>query len=431
MTAIDMALVAKEAIKEKIKGLAAEGVEEISDTMEVVEGVDARRLNFSSKQARDHGGPVLQWLCAFGSEEMPSAKLQIPLSGTLIQEACKNAEICRLGMAFLQAQVQNANEQGAIMSEHFEKLRDVMETVSNRVVDKAEGSKVKNILFLKKLEAASSTDGINRGEVTIHAETILKTKDLEGKKLLFLRELKAFDNGDMLLTPSQTKSFCIGPWYWNSDKPDGASMMLMAAPGVDNSKAEENDYIITTKMHLQMSDQITEKEFVKYTDKSVMAPATFEEGIEVMSLQRDAFETFLGVGSMIVQCCNTFLVKIQSKSIKAMVKKKIAKNKTYLFMIMHKVDCIFNRFFNDCYRYSEDLDMINFDRLNLDRLISKIEDDELIIDVLAKFFKKLTKERATVTPGKGDLSSDDGMDRQSPSKKRKTLVKNEKPNEEW
>ena len=434
MTAIDMALVAKEAIKERIKGLAAEGVEEISDTMEVIDGVDSRKLNFSSKQARDNGGTVLQWLCAFGSEEMPSVKLQIPLSGTLIQEACKNAEICRLGRALPQAQAhhqgQNANEQGAIMAEHFEKLRDVMETVSNRVVDKAEGSKVKDILFMKQLEAAASTDGINRGEITIHAETILKTKDLEGKKLLFLRELKAFDNGDMLLSPSQTKNFCIGPWYWNSDKPDGASMMLMAAPGVDNSEAEENDYIITTKMHLQMSDQITEKEFIKYTDKSVKAPATFEEGVEVMSLQRDAIETFVGAGALIIQRYNTFLIKIQAKSIKAMVKKKFAKDKTYLFMIMHKVDGIFNRFFNDCYRYSEDLDMINFDRINLDRLISKIEDDELIIDVLPKFFKKLTKEKTALTPGKREPDSDDEMDPPH-NKKRKTIVRNDKPNDEW
>jgi hypothetical protein len=30
-------------------------------------------------------------------------------------------------------------------------------------------------------------------------------------------------------------------------------------------------------MRLQMSDQVTEREFVKYTDKSVKAPATYEE----------------------------------------------------------------------------------------------------------------------------------------------------------
>ena len=84
-----------------------------------------------------------------------------------------------------------------------------------------------------------------------------------------------------------------------------------------------------------MSDQVTEREFVKYIDKSVKAPATFEEGIEVMSLQRDAFETFLRVGFMIVQCYNSFLAKLESKSLKAMVKKTFAKDKTYLFMIMH------------------------------------------------------------------------------------------------
>jgi hypothetical protein len=63
-----------------------------------------------------------------------------------------------------------------------------------------------------------------------------------------------------------------------------------------------------------------------------------------MSLQRDAFDTFLRVGFMIVQCYNSFLAKLESKSLKAMVKKTFAKDKTYLFMIMHKVDCIFNRF---------------------------------------------------------------------------------------
>jgi hypothetical protein len=50
------------------------------------------------------------------------------------------------------------------------------------------------------------------------------------------------------------------------------------------------------------------------------------------------------------------------------------------------------------------------------------------------FFQNISKidERGNNSdPGKGDISSDDDMDRQPPSKKRKTIVKNEKPNEEW
>ena len=188
--------------------------------------------------------------------------------------------------------------------------------------------------------------------------------------------------------------------------------------------------MITTKMHLKMSDQITDKEFLKYTDKSVKAPATFEEGIEVMHLQRDAFEAFVGAGSLLVQGYNSFLAKLESKSIKAIVKKKFSKNRTYLFMIMHKVDGVFNRFFNDCYRYSEDLVMINFERLNFDRLISKIKDNELVIDVLPNFFKKLTKEGATTASLRNNIDSDTEME-QPPPKKRKTIVRNEKPNDEW
>ena len=99
---------------------------------------------------------------------------------------------------------------------------------------------------------------------------------------------------------------------WKENTPNGASMMLMSPPGAENNDAETNDFIISTKLHLQMSDKITEKEFLKYTDKSVKAPSSLEEGLEVMRLQRDCFEVFLSAEALCIKAYSDFLDRLQS-----------------------------------------------------------------------------------------------------------------------
>ena len=173
---------------------------------------------------------------------------------------------------------------------------------------------MKDVLFLSQLQAVASEDGIAPGEVTESAETILKTKDLEGRKTLFLRALAGLGSDAIILSAGQTKDLVTGSRMWKENTPNGASMMLMSPPGAENNDAEENDFIISTKLHLQTSDKTTEKEFLKYTDKSVKVPSSLEEGLEVMRLQRDYFEVFLSAVALSIKAYSDFLDRLQKQN---------------------------------------------------------------------------------------------------------------------
>ena len=127
------------------------------------------------------GEKTFQWLMHFKQNKLSPVKLHIPLSGHLIQDAAREHELSRLGRNLPQAASTGKNETNATITEHFEKIRDIMESVSSKHSEKTENSKVKDVLFLSQLQAADSEDGIVAGEVTETAETILKTKDLEGR----------------------------------------------------------------------------------------------------------------------------------------------------------------------------------------------------------------------------------------------------------
>ena len=65
-------------------------------------------------------------------------------------------------------------------------------------------------------------------------ELISKTKDVESKKALFKRKLRAKGLEDAALSAAQLKSFSVGDWHFNPATPNGTSIHLMSAQGVDN-----------------------------------------------------------------------------------------------------------------------------------------------------------------------------------------------------
>ena len=140
---------------------------------------------------------------------------------------------------------------------------------------------------------------------------IWKTKDLNSKRSLFARELRAKGVADAVLSAAQSKSFCVGDWHFNPTNPGGTSIHLMSAPGVENEDIEENDRIITSKLQLMLQDKITDNKFRKYSDKSIKVPSSMEEMIEVLQLQCTCFEVFLTSESIVVDSYESFIADLR------------------------------------------------------------------------------------------------------------------------
>ena len=196
----------------------------------------------------------------------------------------------------------------------------------------------------------------------------------------------------------------------------------MSAPGVENEDIEENNRIITTKLQLMLQDKITDNEFRKYSDKSVKVPSSIEEMIEVLQLQCTCFEVFLTSNS-IVDSYESFIA--DHREMRGRLRQKIAGGKDYIFTIMHLVDLTWNSFFKQCYMSFDRLELIGFESIELDRIISKIENHELKIDVFPAYYKKVTMEKGGIQD-KGRET-----DTEPAAKKTWKKLKNDSPNQEW
>ena len=60
---------------------------------------------------------------------------------------------------------------------------------------------------------AASTDKKTQGDLSETGMLIWKTKDLDSKRSLFARELRAKGVADAVLSAAQSKSFCVGNWH--------------------------------------------------------------------------------------------------------------------------------------------------------------------------------------------------------------------------
>ena len=119
-------------------------------------------------------------------------------------------------------------------------------------------------------------------------------------------------------------------------------------------------------------------------------------------------------------------VRLQSNELKKTLRNKIRVDKTYLFKVMHKVDCVWNKFFAQCYKYGDCLENIDFNLLNFETQVSKILNGELVIDVIPSFFRQLTKEEEPKDKRKSETEI-----MNPPTKKTKKIVHKGEPNPAW
>ena len=421
-SALDLFLIAKEAIIRKLSTMTQTETDLQGDITIHSSMADAN-LQFSEATVLENGGNVLQWLLASLDDDMVAVKAQIPMSGTVIQDAAITAEFLRLGKETPQSANDETPGNRASINESFENLREILHGATNNFVEKNSGCKINDKLFLAQLRMAASTDKERQGDLSDTGMLIWKTKDLDSKKALFARELRAKGVQDATLTASQSKSFCVGDWHYNPANPSGTSIHLMAAPGIGHEAIVENDRIITTKLQLQMQDKITDSEFIKYSDKSVKVPSTLDEMLEVFQLHCTCFEVFLTSNSVAVDSYQSFITDL--KEMRGRLRQKIAGDENYIFSLMHLVDLTWNTFFEQCYMHFDSPELIDFDNIELDRLISKIKNNDLKIDVFPAYYKELTMAKEdTQVRGRE-------MEVEHKSKKIKKTLTNDSPNKDW
>ena len=419
----ELFLLAKEAVISKLLTMQHDD-EDVPGEVEIMIDVNGTptEYKFSSNTVMKQGGDVLSWLLASMGDEMKPLRVEIPMSGNLIQNAAANVELCRLGREPPQAAIHASTNERASIAESFENLKDILHGATDKLVEKQSGCKVQDKLFLAQLRMPASRDKETMGDLSATGMLVWKTKDLESKKSLFARQLRNKGVEDAALSAAQAKCFCVGDWHFNPTTPGGTSIHLMSAPGVDNEDVEENSRIIATKLHLKLQSKITESEFRKYSDKSVKVPSSLEEMIEVFQLHCTCFEVFLTSESILVDCYQSFISDL--KEMKGRLRKKIAGDKDYIFSLMHLVDLTLNDFFEQCYRYCETPQLIDFETIELERIISKIRNHELKLDVFPNFYRQLTMTETKTMEVKG-------VDGAPPSKKAKKTVTNDDPNKDW
>ena len=105
-------------------------------------------LNFSSETIVAHGGEVLQWIVSLFDDKMVAVDATVPMSGTLIQCAARDAEYCRLGREAPQSAIHASSNDKASIAESFESLRGILDGATEKFVEKSSGSKVNDKLFL-------------------------------------------------------------------------------------------------------------------------------------------------------------------------------------------------------------------------------------------------------------------------------------------
>ena len=362
----DLFLLAKEAVISKRLTMDHEDEEMPGEIRIATDGEDGDLLLFSKTTVMEQGGDVLQWMILTSAEtDMTAIKTTVPMTGKLIQDASAQLETSRLGREAPQASLHTSTNDRASLAETFEKLKDILHGATDKLVEKTHGSKVHDKLFLTQLRMAASRDKTSQGDLSETGMLIWKTKDLDSKKALFARELRAKGVEDAALSAAQAKCSCTGDWHFNSATPGGTSLHLMSAPGVDNEDIEDNSRIIATKLQLKLAEKITESEFRKYSDKSIKVPTSLEEMIEVFQLQCTCFEVFLTGDSIVVDSYQSFIKELQN--MKRRLRKKIAGDKDYIFSLMHLVDMTWNDFFEQCCMHFDRPELIEFENIELDQ----------------------------------------------------------------
>ena len=118
VTTEELVLVVKEAIISKMTAAPLDEMMVPGDVSIPTQGMD-EDLKFSSATIVAHGGEVLQWLLSSQDEKMKAADARVPISGTLIQQAAKDAEYCRLGREAPQSAIHASPNDRASIAESF------------------------------------------------------------------------------------------------------------------------------------------------------------------------------------------------------------------------------------------------------------------------------------------------------------------------
>ena len=143
----------------------------------------------------------------------------------------------------------------------------------------------------------------------------------------------------------------------------------------------------------------------------------------MIELQCSCFEVFLTSESIVVDSYESFIADL--REMRGRLGQKIAVDKAYIFTIMHLVDLTWNSFFEQCYMYFDRPELIDFENIEINRIISKIKHHELKFDVFPAYYKKLTMEKGGTKDRERDTDSEPA------AKKTRTTLTNNNPSKDW
>ena len=403
-TAIDLAMLAREEIFATIEDSKEEEghavqpnlspTDEEEKSEEETENEEKQKdetVEASYQEFYLNGGAVLQWLLEAHAKLIQGTSFDLPLTGTLIQDTMADVKLCRLGAAPSPQASAPTGEEAANFTEGVERLEQLVEKQTNAIVSKVDEKKNKkqDSLYRKFLELASSVDGEEKGKLTPTMEEILQTSSKTDKLIVLKMALQGRGFDDPELCKAQADAFITGGLDYSPLQPAGASIFLLNVPGSDLTDIKENNFVVLQKRNVGMEHTISEAEFKKYVDKSAKVPSTLDEALDVMYLHCAIFEVLFGLESKIVECYVEFIQELRTQNVKTLTKMKISLNPEYLIDILYALDQTFNMFFKQCGAMHASCELINYEILHLDQLISKIMHGQLVVDVKPTFLKKI------------------------------------------
>jgi hypothetical protein len=379
-----------------------------------------------------HGGQILQWMMNFSKATMK----EVPLSpetvvNGIVQQASKDLHRSRLDGAAavrpMEAATPLPSEAQVASFNAVEMMKAFGEKVSESLVSSGGTAPKATKLFQEQWMALGSIDGESPLEqLSDEALQIFNARD-QGERNLLIDSSLAMMDIEPNLSSAQARAVCSGPLEWPSfHVPGGISSFLMEVPGVDNVNTSiQTEYII--RLRSEYNVKTTKDEVDKILKQDIVPPRTIEELLTVLKQQCALIQLFTHPEAIIVLNLR-YVIEELSENMN-LIRGKLSRDAEYLLKIQYRIDSKINSLCKATKRFCRSVRKIKFSKLaNFSPLISEIENNNLYIDVMPSFAKRISaiKEEGGPLTKRQKVFKDDDED-----KEYVVAVTNKNPNSSW
>jgi hypothetical protein len=378
------------------------------------------------------GGQILQWLMNFSKAIMK----EVPLSpetvvNGIVQQASNDLHRSRLDVAAavrpMEAAATLPLEAQASTFNAMEMMKAFGEKMSESLNNSGGTAPKATKMFQEQYKALGSIDGEHPLEqLSDEAMQILNARD-QGERNLLMDSYLAMMNIEPNLSSAQARSICSGPLEWPSfNVPGGLSSFLMEIPGVDSVNSSiHTEYII--RLRSEYNVKTTKDEVDKILKQDIVPPRTIEELITILTQQCALIELFTHPEAIIVLNFKYVIAELGENM--NLIRGKLSRDPEYLLKIQYRIDFKINALCKATKRYCRNVSKIKFSKMaNFSPLVSEIENNNLYIDVMPPFVKRIAASRQDGEPltKRQKVFKDNDEDKECV-----VAVKNKNPNHSW